>query len=100
MGRTDLDIHPKVDSYSRSITFSVGMKLPILQSIALWFFVLSCLITLVGLLGYSFSTYDKGSSIPLLMVLSMCLSWLGGIAALISFVAMLGTVLRRWASHK
>jgi hypothetical protein len=62
--------------------------------------VLSCLITLVRLLGLSFSTYDKGASFPLLMVLSACHAWLGGSATLISFLVVLGAVLRRWVSRK
>ena len=76
------------------------MKIAILGSLALWFFVLSCMITLVGLLGLSISTYDKGDTLPLLWVLSGSLLWLGAIATLISFVVMMGAILRRWILHK
>ncbi len=79
---------------------SAGMKIAILESPTLWFFVLSSLATVVGLLGLSISTYDKGGPFPLLLALSLCLAWLGGIATFISFVVMLGAVLRRWASRK
>ena len=72
----------------------------ILESPALWFFVLSCLITLAGLLGLSVSTYDKGGPPPLSMALSACVAWLGGIATSISFVVVLGAILRRRASRK
>jgi hypothetical protein len=73
------------------------MKIAILKSLALRFFVLSCLITIVGLLGLLTSTYDKGGSFPVLMALSGCLAWLGGIATFISFVALLATIVRRSA---
>jgi hypothetical protein len=75
------------------------MKLAILKNPALWFFVLSCLITVLGLLGLSVSTYYKGGPFPFLMALSACLAWLGGIAALISLMVVLGAILR-WASRK
>jgi hypothetical protein len=76
------------------------MKIAILESPTLWFFVLSCLITIVGLIGLSISTYDKGGPFPLLLAVSGCLTWLGGIASLISSVVLLGTVLWRWVSRK
>jgi len=76
------------------------MKAAILESPALWFFVLSCLIATLGLWGLSISTYDKGGPFPLLMVLSACLACLGGIATVISLAVVLGGILRRWASRK
>ncbi len=76
------------------------MKIAILGSPALWFFVLSCLVTIVGLLGLSISTLDKGGPFPLLLALSACLAWLGGAVALISFLVLLGAILRRWVSHR
>lgn len=83
-----------------SFAFSAGMKIAILESPALWLLVLSCFVTILGLLGMSVSAYDKGGSFPLLMALSACLAWLGGIPTLISSVVLLGTVLWRWASRK
>jgi hypothetical protein len=76
------------------------MKIAILESPALWFFILSGLITIIGFWGLSISTYDKGGPFPLLLPLSACLVWLGGIATLISIVVLLGAILRRWASRK
>ena len=76
------------------------MKIAILGSPALWVFVLSCLITITGLWGLSISTYDKAGSTPLLLLLSGCLAWLGGIATLISSIVVLGAILWRWASRK
>jgi len=76
------------------------MKIAILVSPALWFLVLSWLITIVGLIGLSVSTYDKGGPFPLLLAVSECLAWLGGIATLISSVVLLGAVLRRWISRR
>jgi hypothetical protein len=76
------------------------MKVAILESPTLWLFVLSCLITTVGLWGLSISTYDKGGPFPLLMALSACLAWLGAVATLISFVVLLGAILWRWALRK
>jgi hypothetical protein len=77
-----------------------GMKIAIVRSLALWFFILSCLMTVVGLWGLSISTYDKGGPIPVLLALSGCLAWVGGIATLISFVVALGAIFRRWALRK
>jgi hypothetical protein len=79
---------------------SADMKIAILESPALWFFVPSSLITIVGLWSFSISTYDKGGPIPLLLIVSVCLVLLGGIATLISFVVVLGAILRRLASRK
>jgi hypothetical protein len=79
---------------------SAAMKIAILKSPALWFFVLSCLVTAVGLLGLSISTYDKGGPFPLVLALSGCLAWLGGIATLIAFVVLLATILRRSVLRK
>jgi len=75
------------------------MKIAILESPAVWFFVLSCLVTTVGLLGLSISNYDK-DGFSLLILLSGCLTWLGIIATLISFLVMLGAILHRCASRK
>jgi hypothetical protein len=66
----------------------------------LWFFVLSCLVTIIGLFGLSISAYDKGGPVPLLLAVSGCLAWLGGIATFISLVVMLGAIIRRWVSRK
>ena len=76
------------------------MKIAILKSPALWFFVLSCLVTVCGVSGLSISIYDKGGPFPLLLALSVCLAWLGGIATFISFVALLAAILRRSALRK
>jgi hypothetical protein len=50
--------------------------------------------------GMSISTYDKGGHLPLLMILSGCLAWLGAATTLISFVVLLAAIVRRWASRK
>ena len=78
------------------------MKIAILQSPAFRVLILSCLITITGLLGFSISSYDKGGSFPLLLVISEFLIGLGGIATLISLVICLvigfGAILQRRAS--
>jgi hypothetical protein len=85
---------------SLSFIVSAGMKVPILKSPPLWFFILSCLVTIVGLLGLSISPYDKGGPFPLLLTVSACLAWGGGIATLISSVVLLVAVLWRSALRK
>jgi hypothetical protein len=75
------------------------MKVPILKSPALRVLVLACLVTIVGLWGFSNSSFDKGGPFPLLLALSVILVCVGGIATLISFVIVLGESLYRWASR-
>lgn len=96
MGKALVLIHgPKSHNPS-----SGGMKIVILKSPALWFFVLSYLVTMVGFLGLSISTYDKGGAFPLLLAVSACLAWGGGNAILISTVVLLVAVLWRSVLRK
>ncbi len=75
------------------------MKIAILKSPAFWFPVFACLVTIGGFWGFSLSSYDKGGPFPLLLLLSVCVICLGGIATLISLVVVLGAMLQRWISH-
>ena len=76
------------------------MKIAILKSPVFLLFVVACLLTIAGYWGLSISSYDKGGSFPLLLLLSVCLVCLGGITALIALVVALGAILRRWVSHR
>jgi hypothetical protein len=65
------------------------MKIAIFQNPIFRVFVLASLVSIIGLLGFSISSYDKGGDFPLLLLLSEIIIAIGAIAALISFMICL-----------
>jgi len=65
------------------------MKIPIWQKPAFQVFVFASIVVVIGLLGFSISSYDKGGGFPLLLLLSEITIGIGAFAALISLVVCL-----------
>jgi hypothetical protein len=73
-----------------SLTRTVSaMKIAILQNPAFRFFLFASVVAIIGLLGFSISSYDKGGDFPVLLLLSEIIIAIGAIAALLSLVICL-----------
>ena len=67
------------------------MKIAIWQKPAFRVFVFASVVAVIGLLGFSISSYDKGGRFPVLLLLSEITIGIGAFAALISLVICLAT---------
>ena len=77
------------------------MKIAILKNPAFRVFIFASLVAILGLLGFSISSYDKGGAFPVLLFFSEVLIGLGAIAALISLVICLAMeIVQRLVTHK
>jgi hypothetical protein len=77
------------------------MKIAILQNPAFRVFVVASLFAIIGLLGFSISSYDKSGDFPVLLLLSEIIIAIGAITAFISLVVCLATeIFQRLVSRK